>query len=356
MASVDDDCEQPSSVFQSAESIQPLAQPSAADQWVISAFDVFERVGRGRFGYVHKVKRKGQLGDGKLYAMKVLFKHELAESGVLQQLLKEVEIQSRVKHPRIVRLLGVSQDARRVYLFSALIAHGSIYTHLKRVGRFPEEVTGKYMKQLLNAVTYLHSKNICHRDIKPENLLLAASGDLMLCDFGWCSPIDEENKRTTICGTPEYLPPEMITRTCYSKVVDSWTCGVLCYEFLVGRPPFLAPSQHEIYSKIVVADYMVPPHVSEGAAHFLSCALRVNAEKRYTAGELFLHGWVQLQDEDAMGILEWEKKRDTDEEANRTERLKNRCPRLSWDQKLAAEREEKVVPGEKENYAKENSR
>jgi serine/threonine protein kinase len=115
-------------------------------------------------------------------------------------------------------------------------------------------------------------------------------------------------------------------------------------------------SKHEIYSKIVVADYMVPPHVSEGAAHFLSCALRVNAEKRYTAGELYLHGWVQLQDEDAMGILEWEKKRDTDEEANRTERLKNRCPRLSWDQKLAAEREEKVVPGEKENYAQENSR
>jgi serine/threonine protein kinase len=98
----------------------------------------------------------------------------------------------------------------------------------------------------------------------------------------------------------------MIMRQSYSETVDSWTAGVLAYEFLVGRPPFMAPTQQEAYSKILEADYTCPPHVSIGPRHFLSCALRVNPIKRYSAGELFLHGWIQEQDEASMSIVEWE--------------------------------------------------
>jgi serine/threonine protein kinase len=285
-------------------------------EYDIKHFDIFERVGRGRFGFVHKVKRKTtntHAIEPKWLAMKVLFKQELTESGVLLQLLKEVKLQSQMRHPRILRLLGVSQDSRRVYLFSDLLENGSIYTYLRRIGKFPEPITGKYLRQLLNALTYLHSKSIVHRDIKPENLLLNSTGDLVLCDFGWSSLIDEEG-RTTVCGTPDYLPPEMIARTSYTEVIDSWTVGVLAFEFLAGRPPFIAPTQHETYAKIMVASYQCPPHVSEGARHFLSCALRVQADKRYTAGELYLHGWIQQQDENCTSIIEWEKQQDINTE------------------------------------------
>jgi len=292
-----------------SETARLPSPPVVVDPWAVEGFEIGQRVGRGRFGHVHKVRRKGSgqgEGEGQLYAMKVLFKAELEESGVLHQLLNEVEIQAQMRHKYILKLLGVSQDSRRVYLFSHLASNGSIYSCLKRLGKFPSKITGKYIKQLLNALTYLHSKRLVHRDVKPENLLLSSTGDLLLCDFGWSSSIDEDGRKT-ICGTPDYLPPEMIQRTNYSQVVDSWTCGVLCYEFLVGRPPFLAPTQHEIYSRIMICSYTVPPHVCDGARHFMSCALRVDPEKRYTAGELYLHLWVQDQDENGETVLQWER-------------------------------------------------
>jgi len=112
--------------------------------------------------------------------------------------------------------------------------------------------------------------------------------------------------------------------------------GVLCYEFLVGRPPFLASNQNEIYTKIVAADYKCPEFMTEGPRHFLSCALRVNADKRYTAGELFLHAWIQEHEEDSMSIIEWEKKCDAAEASATTRR--DPSARLSWESKLAGAR------------------
>ena len=116
---------------------------SSSSSWSISNIDIGEKIGRGRFGHVHKVKRKD---DSSYYAMKVLFKAELIESGVLTQLLKEVEIQSKMRHKYILRLIGTSQDARRVYLFTELMLNGSFYAILKRLGRFPENVVGKYIR------------------------------------------------------------------------------------------------------------------------------------------------------------------------------------------------------------------
>jgi serine/threonine protein kinase len=324
--------------------LSPPPPPAVVDPWAVEGFEIGQRVGRGRFGHVHKVRRRVSQGqdEGQLFAMKVLFKAELEESGVLHQLLNEVEIQAQMRHKYILKLLGVSQDSRRVYLFSHLASNGSIYSCLKRLGKFPSKITGKYIKQLLNALTYLHSKRLVHRDIKPENLLLSSTGELLLCDFGWSSSIDEEGRKT-ICGTPDYLPPEMIQRTNYSQVVDSWTCGVLCYEFLVGRPPFLAPTQHEIYSRIMICSYTVPPHVCEGARHFMSCALRVDPEKRYTAGELYLHLWVQEQDENGETVLQREhdllqsaSSSSSSAAAAVAAQEEDLSGRLSWDKRVAA--------------------
>ena len=102
---------------------------------------------------------------------------------------------------------------------------------------FPEELTGKYLRQLLNALIYLHQRNIVHRDIKPENLLLGKTGNLMLTDFGWSTEMTNDG-RMTVCGTPDYLPPEMLHGQSYTAAVDCWTCGVLCYELMMGRAPF----------------------------------------------------------------------------------------------------------------------
>ena len=144
-------------------------------------------------------------------------------------------------------MLWVFQDDKRVYIVTDIAPNGNLYTFLKRVGKFPESIGGKYIRQLLNALIYIHQKKIVHRDVKPENLLLCASGNLLLADFGWCTEISDERGRFTVCGTPDYLPPEMITHQRYDETVDSWTCGVLLYEFLTGSTPFVGIVSYDSY-------------------------------------------------------------------------------------------------------------
>lgn len=268
----------------------------------IDDFNIGNKLARGRFGHVYKVIKKD---TSIVYAMKVLFKSELLENNCLTQVLKEVEIQSKLRHKYILRLFGVCQDNRRIYLFTDMAENGSLYSTLKRIGKFPEIQAGKYLKQLLNALIYIHHKDIIHRDIKPENLLLSKTGNLLLADFGWSSSIDSTG-RYTVCGTPDYLSPEMLTNQVYTKVVDSYTCGVLCYEFIVGNAPFTGSNSHETYANILKGSYQCPEGMSDGCQSFISCALRTNPEKRYTAGELYLHAWMQEQDENAVSIIEYE--------------------------------------------------
>lgn len=116
---------------------------------------------------------------------------------------------------------------------------------------------------MAKALKYLHEKNVIHRDIKPENLLLGLNGELKIADFGW-SIHAPDKKRLTLCGTLDYLPPEMIEGKYHNEKVDLWSLGVLCYEFLVGNPPFEDPSGHyqATYSKIAKVDVSFPEHVS----------------------------------------------------------------------------------------------
>ncbi|XP_008336567.2 aurora kinase A-B-like, partial [Cynoglossus semilaevis] len=103
--------------------------------------------------------------------------------------------------------------------------------------------------ELADALNYCHSKKVIHRDIKPENLLLGANGELKIADFGW-SVHTPSSRRSTLCGTLDYLPPEMIEGKTHDEKVDLWSLGVLCYEFLVGKPPFEAKSHEDTYRRI----------------------------------------------------------------------------------------------------------
>jgi serine/threonine protein kinase len=120
---------------------------------------------------------------------------------------------------------------------------------------------------------YCHSKKVIHRDIKPENLLLGFYGELKIADFGW-SVHAPSSRRTTVCGTLDYLPPEMIEDRAHDEKVDLWSLGVLCYEFLVGKPPFQTASHDGTYKKIKSVDYMFPPDLSPYACDFISKLLK----------------------------------------------------------------------------------
>jgi serine/threonine protein kinase len=150
----------------------------------------------------------------------------------------------------------------------------------------------KYINQLADALSYCHSKKVIHRDIKPENLLLGIYGDLKIADFGW-SVHAPSSRRTTICGTLDYLPPEMIDDRPHDEKVDLWSLGVLCYELLVGKPPFETPTHDGTYKKITNNEYKCPVTMNPEAVDLIGRLLRKNPNERLSLEGVMNHSWIK---------------------------------------------------------------
>lgn len=161
---------------------------------------------KGKFGNVYLAREK----DTKfVVALKVLFKKQIHRDNVEHQVRREIEIQSHLRHPNILRLYGYFHDPTRIYLILEYAPEGTLYKELQAQPnkRFDEQRTAGYILSLADALIYLHERDVIHRDIKPENLLLGHKGVLKIADFG-CSVHEPNSSRTTLCGTVDYLPPE----------------------------------------------------------------------------------------------------------------------------------------------------
>ncbi|CAK7353112.1 unnamed protein product [Dovyalis caffra] len=236
-------------------------------RWTLNDFDIGKPLGRGKFGHVYLAREKR---SNHIVALKVLFKSQLQQSQVEHQLRREVEIQSHLRHPNILRLYGYFYDQKRVYLILEYAAKGELYKELQKCKYFSERRAATYVASLARALIYCHGKHVIHRDIKPENLLIGAQGELKIADFGWS--VHTFNRRRTMCGTLDYLPPEMVESVEHDASVDIWSLGVLCYEFLYGVPPFEAKEHSDTYRRIVQVDLKFPlkPIVSSAAKDLIS--------------------------------------------------------------------------------------
>ncbi|KAK4798458.1 hypothetical protein SAY86_030784 [Trapa natans] len=238
-------------------------------RWTLNDFDIGKPLGRGKFGHVYLAREKR---SNHIVALKVLFKSQLQQSQVEHQLRREVEIQSHLRHPNILRLYGYFYDQKRVYLILEYAAKGELYKELQKCKYFSERRSATYIASLARALIYCHGKHVIHRDIKPENLLIGAQGELKIADFGWS--VHTFNRRRTMCGTLDYLPPEMVESVEHDANVDIWSLGVLCYEFLYGIPPFEAKEHSDTYRRILQVDLKFPPKpiVSSAAKDLISQA------------------------------------------------------------------------------------
>ncbi|XP_022118207.1 aurora kinase B [Pieris rapae] len=260
-------------------------------KWSPRDFELGSALGQGKFGHVHAAREKK---TGLIVAIKTLFKSQIIHSRCEQQVLREIEIQSHLKHPNILRLLTWFHDERRIYLVVEYASGGELYRHLTNApnGRFPQHKAARYIYQVADAVDYCHRHHVIHRDIKPENILVSYRGDLKLADFGWSVHAPSE-KRKTMCGTLDYLPPEMIKRQVYNVSVDHWCIGVLLYEFLVGKPPFESDGQDQTYAKILAVDMKFPAHVPDGARDLICKLLRQSGNERLSLEGVKSHYWVK---------------------------------------------------------------
>lgn len=279
---------------------QGMSQMGLENRWTLNDFDVGKPLGKGKFGSVYLAREKKSMF---VVAMKVLFKSQLQSSNVEHQLRREVEIQSHLRHPNILRLYGYFYDKSRVYLILEYAAKGELYRELRRFKCFSEKRSATYIASLARALIYLHGKHVLHRDIKPENLLIGIKGELKIADFGWA--VHTLEKRRTMCGTLDYLPPEMVENKEHDAGVDIWSLGVLLYEFLYGAPPFEAKEHSDTYRRIMKVDLIFPskPGVSDAAKDLICKLLVKDSSQRLSLTALLQHPWI-VQNADPSGVYE----------------------------------------------------
>ncbi|SMR52709.1 unnamed protein product [Zymoseptoria tritici ST99CH_3D1] len=267
---------------------QAVAKPK---NWNLTMFEIGKPLGKGKFGRVYLARERA---TGFVCALKVLHKSEITQGKVEKQVRREIEIQSNLAHPNILRLYGHFHDTKRIFLILEFAGQGELYKHLRKAQRFPEWQAAQYIAQMASALKYLHKKHVMHRDIKPENILVGMHGEIKISDFGW-SVHAPNNRRKTMCGTLDYLPPEMIKpgreENWYTEAVDLWSLGVLTYEFLVGEAPF-EDTPVMTQRRIARGEMTIPPFVSNEARDLIKRLLVLDPEKRLSLEEVEVHPWI----------------------------------------------------------------
>lgn len=178
-----------------------------------------------------------------------------------------------------MKYYGFMQDDRYIYFVTELLKGGDLFTYHRSVGNFNPHQTAFYGAQVVSIFEYLQSKDIVYRDLKPENIMISSDGYLKLIDFGFAKVV---TKRTyTICGTPEYIAPEILLNQGHGKPVDWWTLGILLYEMLAGYPPFQDDDPMNIYRKIINTKPKYPDGFDSKLKSLVKHLLRRELSKRY---------------------------------------------------------------------------
>eukprot|EP01135_Chromosphaera_perkinsii_P011750 Nk52_evm1s2491 gene=Nk52_evmTU1s2491 len=232
----------------------------------INDFQLDRTLGTGSFGRV----LLGRTREGEHVAIKVMTKERIFKSKQVEHVHSEKSLLAEVVHPFLVNLLAWFQDSRALYLVLDFVAGCEMFTHLHMFGSFPPAMARFYAVEVALGLEFLHKQMIIYRDLKPENLLLTYDGHVKITDFGFAKRI-EEGRTWTVCGTPEYLAPEIIVSKGYSLSVDWWALGVLIYEMLTGHAPFVDENPMGIYEKIMAGRiYFDGQGFTEGAEDLIS--------------------------------------------------------------------------------------
>ena len=242
----------------------------------IEDYTIKQTVGTGSFG---RVKLIFHAKENKFYALKILKKIEIMKLKQVDHILSEISILNLIDHPFLVKMTGISQNDRYLYIILEYVQGGELFTYLRTVQSLKNEDAVFYAAQVILMFEYLHSKNVVYRDLKPENLLIDAQGYLKLTDFGFAKVI--EGRTYTLCGTPEYLAPEILLQKGHGKPVDWWCLGILIYEMLVGIDPFSDEEPMAVYQNILRGKIKFPSNFNKDARSLVKHLLIADLGKRY---------------------------------------------------------------------------
>lgn len=277
----------------------PKKSPVSKGKYGLADFQVMRSLGTGSFGRVHLAR---SVHNGRYYAMKVLKKERVVRMKQVEHTNDERRMLAIVEHPFITRMWGTFQDANAVFMIMDYIEGGELFTLLRKSQRFPNPVAKFYAAEVCLAIEYLHEHTIIYRDLKPENILLDRNGHIKLTDFGFSKEVKDVTY--TLCGTPDYIAPEVVATKPYNKSVDWWSFGILIFEMLTGYTPFYDSSPMKTYENILKGEIRYPEYMHHDALNLLQRLITRNLSERL--GNL-QGGSQDVKDHPWFGEVVWER-------------------------------------------------
>jgi protein kinase X len=247
----------------------------------LKEYELLNTVGTGTFGRVMVARHKQTKQH---CALKIMSIADVVRLKQVDHVNNEKSVLEQIKHPFCVSLFWTHHSEQYLYMLLEYVPGGELFTLLKQFKRFDTKMAVFYAAEIVLALDYLHSLSIVYRDLKPENILLDLEGHLKLTDFGFAKRVI--TKTYTVCGTPEYLAPEIIQSKGHTTTADWWAFGILIYEMLSGSPPFYDDQQHKVYDKILQAKIEWPRHFDFSAKDIIKKFLVFDPTKRLGSGNL----------------------------------------------------------------------
>uniref|UniRef100_A0A915CUX8 Aurora kinase n=1 Tax=Ditylenchus dipsaci TaxID=166011 RepID=A0A915CUX8_9BILA len=269
------------------------AEPGSSKMDIKHRFEITAKLGSGTYGkvslaYDHKMERE--------VAVKLIKKSAIENKQDLVRIRREIRIMSMLKHPNVIQIYEVFENKDKIILVMEYASGGELYDYVSKFGSLPESEARRIFRQITSAVLYCHKHKVAHRDLKLENILLDASNNAKIADFGLSNYFNEKNLLNTFCGSPLYASPEIINGTPYKgPEVDCWSLGILLYTLVYGSMPFDGRDFNRMVRQIKRGAYYEPDTPST-ASMLVRNMLRVNPDRRADIDDIASHWWLNLEE------------------------------------------------------------
>ncbi|XP_064647806.1 serine/threonine-protein kinase 17A-like [Lineus longissimus] len=278
------------------------------DEPITSLYTIEQEIGRGKFAVVRRIRDKN---TGKVYAAKFIRKRRKGKDCRNDVLHELVMHEIALSHPRLIHMTDIHETVHEIVVIMEYAAGGELYHQCVIEETITERDSQRMMRQILEAIAFLHAQSIVHLDIKPSNVLLmrpASEGSLevKLCDFGFARLVNTGLDIREILGTPDYVAPEILSYEPIQETTDMWSVGVLAYVMLTGHAPFQGETKQETFLNISQINYDFPDelfgNISEKSQDFIRRLLQKEPEDRPSARECLNHPWLELKDAPVIDI------------------------------------------------------
>ena len=258
----------------------------------VSFYKYGRLIGKGAFG---KVNLGLHVLTGRIVAIKSFNLKKLKNEGAKAKIYHEINLMKNLRHSSIVKLLDTFETPKYILIVMENISGGDLLSFVKKRTKISEKISKFIFRQILQAIKYIHSKNIVHRDIKLDNVLIDLNNNIKICDFGVGKIIHEGEILTDQCGTPAYIAPEILENKGYEgPPVDLWSSGVVLYSMLSGTVPFKSNNVKDLQHNIMSGNFSEIPDISKECNDLLHKLLQVNPKKRINIDEALEHPWFNI--------------------------------------------------------------